>query len=72
VQPEDLEHVLPRLVPKKASAEAAALDAAADEDEAWREVRLAAADMQRLRLMQQAHARLFEQQRRRVRVASEK
>ena len=71
VAPQDLAQILPKLCPRKGSPEAQALEAAEREEEAGsREttpVALAAADMQQLKLVQQRHARLFEQQRQRVR-----
>lgn len=63
--PEDLAHVLPRLVPRKGSQEAQALDSQ-DDAQSSCEVRLAEEDMQRLRLMQREYARIFERQRLRV------
>ena len=68
--PQDLAHILPKLCPRKGSPEAQALEASEREEEGGSQaalpVALAAADMQQLKLMQQRHARLFEQQRQRV------
>ena len=70
--PADLAHALLRLCPKRGSPEAHALETAKQEEaaqagESRAKVALAAADMEQLRRMQARHARLFEEQRQRVR-----
>lgn len=70
VEADELAHAMPRLCPRRGSPEAQALERAEAEEAAGgrgaASAALAAADLEWLRLMQRRHARLFEQQRKRV------